>query len=50
LSDAVRQVGVFKKRNPTGRIAVLADHDDPSDLVSAFRGGRQRLFHQGRPL
>jgi two-component system nitrate/nitrite response regulator NarL len=49
LSDAVRQVGVFKKRNPTGRIAVLADHDDPSDLVSAFRGGANACFIKVAP-
>jgi two-component system nitrate/nitrite response regulator NarL len=46
---AVRQVELFKDRHPTGRIAVLADHKQPSDIVSAFRAGASAYFIKVAP-
>jgi two-component system nitrate/nitrite response regulator NarL len=46
---AVRQVELFKDRHPAGRIAVLADHKQPSDIVSAFRAGASAYFIKVAP-
>jgi two-component system nitrate/nitrite response regulator NarL len=49
LNAAVRQFEVFKERHPTGRIAVLADHNQPHDIVSAFRAGANAFFFKAGP-
>jgi two-component system nitrate/nitrite response regulator NarL len=49
LSAAIRQVEVFKDRRPTGRIAILADHDQPNDIASAFRAGANAYFIKVAP-
>ena len=49
LSAAVRQVGLFKDRHPTGRIAMLADHNQPDDIVLAFRAGANAYFIKVAP-
>jgi two-component system, NarL family, nitrate/nitrite response regulator NarL len=49
LRAAVRQVQLFKEWHPAGRIAVLADHDEPGDIVSAFRAGANAYFTKVTP-
>jgi len=49
LSAAARQVELFKKRHPTGRIAVLADQNRPCDIVAAFRAGANAYFVKVAP-
>ncbi len=49
FNAAVRQVGLVKDRHPTVRIAVLADHNQPSDIVSAFRAGANAYFIKAAP-
>jgi two-component system nitrate/nitrite response regulator NarL len=49
LSAAARQVELFKKHHPTGRTAVLADHNQPNDIVSAFRAGANAYFVKVAP-
>jgi two-component system, NarL family, nitrate/nitrite response regulator NarL len=49
LSAAVRQVELFKERHPDGRIAVLADHNQPADILSAFRAGAHAYFIKVTP-
>jgi two-component system nitrate/nitrite response regulator NarL len=49
LHAAARQIELFKKRHPTGRIAVLADHNQPNDIVSAFRAGANAYFVKVAP-
>jgi two-component system nitrate/nitrite response regulator NarL len=44
LSAAIRQFALFKERHPGGRIAVLADRNEPSDIASAFRAGANAYF------
>jgi DNA-binding NarL/FixJ family response regulator len=44
VDAAVRQIGLFKQKYPTGRIAVLADTWDLGDMVSAFRAGANAYF------
>jgi two-component system nitrate/nitrite response regulator NarL len=43
LSDdfdaGLRQIEAFKRRCPAGRVAVLADRHQPTEMVSAFRAG-----------
>jgi two-component system nitrate/nitrite response regulator NarL len=41
---AIRQVELFKERHSAARIAVLADHNQPSDIVSAFQAGANAYF------
>jgi DNA-binding NarL/FixJ family response regulator len=41
---AVAQIELFKQRNPSGRVAVLADHYCQSDLISAYRAGANAYF------
>jgi DNA-binding NarL/FixJ family response regulator len=38
-SSAVQQIEVFKEQHVAGRIAVVADHVELSEIVSAFRAG-----------
>jgi two-component system nitrate/nitrite response regulator NarL len=35
----LRQIEAFKRRCPAGRVAVLADRHEPTEMVSAFRAG-----------
>jgi two-component system nitrate/nitrite response regulator NarL len=49
LNAAARQVELFKKRHPTGRAAILADHNQPNDIVSAFRAGANAYFVKVAP-
>jgi two-component system nitrate/nitrite response regulator NarL len=44
LRAAVQQNGLFREQHPAGRVAILADHDQPSDIVAAFRGGANAFF------
>lgn len=44
LDSAMGQVRLFKNRYPAARIAVLADHNQPLDMVSAFRAGANAFF------
>jgi two-component system nitrate/nitrite response regulator NarL len=37
--SATRQIELFRKGQRTGRVVVLADHYDASDVISAFRAG-----------
>jgi two-component system nitrate/nitrite response regulator NarL len=46
---AIRQVGLFKERHSAARIAVLADHNQPSDIVSALRAGANAYFIKVAP-
>jgi len=41
---AVAQIGLFKENCPSGRVAVLADHCRPADMVSAFQAGANVYF------
>jgi two-component system nitrate/nitrite response regulator NarL len=41
---AVAQIDLFRHRYPAGRIAVLADRWDLSDMVSVFRAGANACF------
>jgi two-component system, NarL family, nitrate/nitrite response regulator NarL len=50
LDAAVGQVELFKERHPTARIAVLADHNHPSEIVSAFRAGANAYFIKVAPF
>ncbi len=49
LNAAVGQVELFKKQHPAGRIAILADHNQPSDIVAAFRAGANAYFIKVAP-
>jgi DNA-binding NarL/FixJ family response regulator len=40
----VEQVGSLKNRHPDGRLAVVADHYRPIELVAAFRAGATGYF------
>ncbi len=40
----VKQIGILKDRHPDGRLAVVADHYRPNELVSAFRAGAAGYF------
>jgi DNA-binding NarL/FixJ family response regulator len=40
----VEQIGILKDRHPNGRLAVVADHYRPNELVSAFRAGVTGYF------
>jgi DNA-binding NarL/FixJ family response regulator len=44
LDSASGQVQLFKSRHPEARVAVLANHTQPLDIVSAFRAGANALF------
>jgi two-component system nitrate/nitrite response regulator NarL len=44
LSLAIEQVVLFKERYPTGRVVMLADNNEPGDMVSAFRAGANAYF------
>jgi two-component system, NarL family, nitrate/nitrite response regulator NarL len=49
LDAAGGQVALFKERHPAARIAVLADHNHPSEIVSAFRVGANAYFIKVAP-
>jgi two-component system nitrate/nitrite response regulator NarL len=49
LDAAGGQVALFKERHPAARIAVLADHNHPSEIVSAFRAGANAYFIKVAP-
>jgi len=49
LNGAIEQVGLFKQRHPTARVAVLADHGQPNDIVSVFRAGANAFFIKVAP-
>jgi DNA-binding NarL/FixJ family response regulator len=40
----VEQVGIIRRRHPDGRLAVVADHYRPIELISAFRAGATGCF------
>jgi DNA-binding NarL/FixJ family response regulator len=42
--SAISQVESFKQRHPTGRVALLADHYQPRDMVRAYRAGTDAYF------
>jgi DNA-binding NarL/FixJ family response regulator len=42
--SAISQIKLFKERHPTGRVAVLADHFQPRDMVRAYRAGTDAYF------
>jgi two-component system, NarL family, nitrate/nitrite response regulator NarL len=44
LDATIRQIERFKQRHPAARVAVLADHDTPSHIASAFRVGAHAYF------
>jgi len=44
LDATIRQIERFKQRHPAARVAVLADHDTPSDIALAFRVGANAYF------
>ena len=49
LDAAVGQVERFKEQHPAGRVAVLADRNRSSDIVSAFRAGANAYFMKAAP-
>jgi DNA-binding NarL/FixJ family response regulator len=49
LDVTVRQIERFKQRHPSARIAVVADHDQPSDIASVFRAGANGYFIRIEP-
>jgi len=44
LDSASGQLQLFKSRHPSARVAVLADHAQAVDMVSAFRAGANAFF------
>jgi len=49
LHPVVGQVKLFKRRYPAARVAVLADHQQPRDIVSAFRAGANAYCIKAAP-
>ena len=49
LDAAGGQIKLFREVHPTARIAVLADHNQPLDIVSAFRAGANAFFVKVAP-
>jgi two-component system nitrate/nitrite response regulator NarL len=41
---AVEQIELFREQHPDGRVAIMADHYRPDELVSAFRAGANGYF------
>jgi two-component system nitrate/nitrite response regulator NarL len=41
---AISQIELFKQCQPTGRVALLADHLQPRDMVRAYRAGSDVYF------
>jgi two-component system nitrate/nitrite response regulator NarL len=39
FESGLRQIASFKRRHPGGRVAVLGDQRNPTEMVSAFRAG-----------
>ena len=48
--SATKQIELFKKGQRTGRVAVLADHYDASDVISAFRAGASAYLVKVTPI
>lgn len=44
FDGAIEQIERFRDRHPDGRIAVVADHFQPNELISAFRAGASGYF------
>jgi two-component system nitrate/nitrite response regulator NarL len=42
--DTAKQIALFKEKYGSGRVAVLADHYQLSEVVSAFRAGANAYF------
>ncbi|WP_291990588.1 response regulator transcription factor [Luteitalea sp.] len=40
----LNQIGILRARRTAGRVAVLANHYQPDDIVAAFRGGAHAYF------
>ena len=49
LNGALGQVWLFKQQHPTARVAVLADHGQPKDIVSVFRAGANAFLIKVAP-
>jgi two-component system nitrate/nitrite response regulator NarL len=49
LRGVVRQVTLFKERRPNGRVVILADHDQPGDLLATFQAGANAYFTKIAP-
>ena len=47
LGSAMEQVRLFKGRHPAGRVVMLADDNEPGEMVSAFRAGANAYFSRG---
>ena len=47
LDSANGQVQIFKDHHPAARVAVLADRNQPLDMLSAFRAGANAFFIKG---
>ena len=48
--SATKQIELFKKGQRTGRVVVLADHYDASDVISAFRTGASAYLVKVTPI
>jgi len=44
--SVVKQIALFRERHLTGRVAVLADRYEPSDVLSAFKAGANAYFDE----
>src|SRR5882724_7004128 len=44
FDTAVEQIELFRDQHPGGRIAIVADHYRPSEVISAFRAGANGYF------
>src|SRR5215469_5516220 len=42
--ETVAQIRLFKEQRPSGRVAVVASHGRPADMLSAFQAGAN-LYH-----
>jgi two-component system nitrate/nitrite response regulator NarL len=43
-ASAIQQIKTFKERQPTGPVAVVADHAHVHEIISAFRAGANAYF------
>jgi two-component system nitrate/nitrite response regulator NarL len=50
LDSAIKQIELFKKAQRTGRVVVLVDHYDASDVISAFRAGASAYLVKVTPI
>ncbi len=44
FNAVLEQIGLFRDQHPGGRIAIVADHCRPCELVAAFRAGANGYF------